>query len=113
MYSKEVGLGVPTFIRKVQITLAQGEYTDVTLHYGGVLFITAITGGGVVNSAGINLGYLSGYGQLVPFYKYGDTLGINDASKSCNITAPTNSVIRITSVSGTVDVGYVAMVVWL
>lgn len=105
-------LGVPTFISRVQITLAQGEYTDVVLYYGGVLFVTAITSGGVVNSAGVCLGYSGGFGVVVPLYNYGGTLGINDASKPCNITAPNTSVIRITSVSGTTIIGYIGMQVW-
>lgn len=105
-------LGVPYFISRVRTTLAQGEYTDITLYYGGVLFVTAITPGGVVNSAGVSLGYQGGVGVVVPIYKYGDTLGINDASKPCNITLPNPYTFRITSVSGTTSIGYIGMQVW-
>ena len=77
-----------------------------------MLFVTAITGGGVVNSAGVSMGYSSGFGVVVPIYNYGGTLGINDASKPCNITVLNTSVIRITSVSGGTTIGYIGMQVW-
>ncbi len=94
------------------LTISQGDSIDIALHWGSIIILTCITSGGVINTATLQLSYLNGNGIIRNINTYGDGIGIGDASKNCNITVVGNTVIRITSVSGSTQLQYRIINVW-